>query len=118
MNKLFAIVFFLLLLNNKSFAQKDSNMKPLKVAVIGLVHTHVHWILGRERTDDIEIVAIVEPNRQLAEVYSKQHGYSMNIVYSSMEQMIKAVKPEAVFAFNTIYDHLKTVEFLHRWAFM
>jgi len=85
--------------------------EPLKVGVIGLVHTHVHWVLGREKFGDIEIVGIVEPNRQLAEAYSKQHGYAMDIVYNTMEEMISAVKPEAVFAFNTIYDHLKVVEY-------
>lgn len=93
-------------------AQKDStHQKPLRVAIVGLVHTHVHWILGRQNRGDIEIVGIAEPNRKLAEQYSKQHGYNMNIVYSSMEEMIEKTKPEAVLAFNNIFDHLKTVEY-------
>ena len=87
------------------------NGKPLKVAVIGLVHTHVHWILGREELGDIEIVGIVEPNRALAQAYNKQHGYSMDIVFDSMEALYTAVRPDAVTAFNTIYDHLEVVEF-------
>lgn len=91
---------------------KDSeNSKPLRVGVIGLVHTHVHWILGRADRGDIEIVGIVEPNRELALKYSKQHGYSMNLVFGSMEEMIQKTNPEAVTAFNTIYDHLKVVEY-------
>src|SRR5688572_25124288 len=95
-----------------AMAQKDTMLKkPLRVGVVGLVHTHVHWILGRENKGDIEMVGIAEPNRSLAEKYSKQHGYNMNIVYSSMEQMIEKTKPEAVLAFNTIYDHLKVVEY-------
>ncbi|MEO1652111.1 MAG: Gfo/Idh/MocA family oxidoreductase [Bacteroidota bacterium] len=85
--------------------------EALRVGVIGLVHTHVHWILGREEVGDIEIVGIVEPNRELAERYSKQHGYSMDIVYNTMEEMVAATKPEAVTAFNTIEGHLKVVEF-------
>ena len=84
---------------------------PLKVAVIGLVHTHVHWILGREALGDIEIVGIVEPNRELAQQYSDQHGYSMAIVFDSMEELYANVQPEAVTAFNTIYGHLEVVEF-------
>lgn len=84
---------------------------PLKVAVIGLTHTHVHWILGREKWGDIEIVGIVEPNRDLALQYSKQHGYSMDLVYDSMEALYKKVNPQAVTAFNTIYGHLEVVEF-------
>lgn len=85
--------------------------KPLRVGVVGLVHTHVHWILGRENRGDIEMVGIAEPDRELAENYSRQHGYSMDLVYGSMEEMIEKTKPEAVLAFNTIYDHLKVVEY-------
>ena len=84
---------------------------PLKIGVVGLVHTHVHWILGREKVGDIEIVGIVEPNRQLAKQYAQQHGYSMDIVYNTIEEMVKAAQPEAVTAFNTIYDHLSVVEY-------
>ena len=84
---------------------------PLKVAVIGLTHTHVHWILGREDRGDIEIVAVVESNQDLAQRYMKQHDMSMDLVYPTMEAMIKTVQPEAVTAFGTIYDHLEVVEF-------
>lgn len=87
-------------------AQKES----LKVGVIGLTHTHVHWILGREDRGDIEIVGIVEPNRDLARRYAEQHGYNMNLVYNTMEEMIAATRPEAVAAFGTIYQHLEVVE--------
>jgi predicted dehydrogenase len=93
-------------------AQTDKLVqKPMRVAVVGLVHGHVHWILGREDRGDIELVGIAEPNRSLAEAYSKQHGYKMSIVYSSMAEMIEKTKPEAVFAFNAIYDHLEVVEY-------
>lgn len=84
---------------------------PLRVGVVGLVHTHVHWILGREEAGDIDIVGIVEPNRELAQQYSEQHGYSMDIVYATIEEMVAATQPEAVTAFNTIYDHLEVVEY-------
>jgi len=83
----------------------------LRVGVVGLVHTHVHWILGREEAGDIEIVGIVEPNRELAKQYSEQHGYSMDMVFETIEEMVEAIQPEAVTAFNTIYDHLSVVEY-------
>jgi len=85
--------------------------KPLRVGVVGLVHAHVHWILGRESKPDIEVVGIAEPNRELALAFSKQHHFDMSKVYSSMEEMIEKTKPEAVLAFNSIFDHLKTVEY-------
>lgn len=92
-------------------SKESAITKPLRVGVIGLVHTHVHWILGRADRGDIEIVGIVEPNRELALEYSKQHGYSMDLVFDSIEEMIQNTNPEAVTAFNTIYDHLKVVEY-------
>ncbi|MEM6844900.1 MAG: Gfo/Idh/MocA family oxidoreductase [Bacteroidota bacterium] len=92
-----------------TYAQPLS-IEPLRVGVVGLVHTHVHWILGREDRGDIEIVGIVEPNRELAQRYANQHGYSMDLVYDDLETMLDETQPEAVTAFNTIYDHLSVVE--------
>ncbi len=95
----------------QGISQTDSTRKPLRVGVVGLVHTHVHWVLGRENRGDIDIVGIAEPNKELAQRYSQQHGYNMNIVYATLEEMVQKTKPDAVLAFNTIYDHLKVVEY-------
>ena len=93
--------------------RKDAEdmIKPLRVGVVGLVHDHVNWILGREDKGDIQVVGIVEPNRSLAERQSKRHGFSMNLVYNTIEEMVKATQPEAVTAFNSIYDHLLVVQY-------
>ncbi len=88
----------------------NAQEEPLKIGVAGLTHTHVHWILGRENIGDIEIVGIAEPNRELAQRYADQHGYSMDLVYDSLEDMIAAIQPEAVTAFGTIFDHLEVVQ--------
>ena len=96
----------LILLSLYAFAQNE----PLKIGVVGLTHSHVHWILGRKDRGDIEIVGIFEPNQDLAEQYSEQHSYPMSIVYNTIEEMIKKTNPEAVTAFGNIYDHLKIVE--------
>lgn len=84
---------------------------PFRVGIVGLVHDHVHGILGHTKTGDIEIVGIAEPNRSVAEAYSKQYNFPMAMVYSSIEEMIEKTKPEAVCTFTSIYDHLKTVEY-------
>jgi predicted dehydrogenase len=85
--------------------------KPLRVGVVGLTHTHVHWILGRPAKNDIQIVGIVEPNRDLALRYTKQHGLSMDLVFNTLEEMIQKAQPQAVTAFNAINEHLTTVEY-------
>lgn len=84
--------------------------KPLRVGVAGLTHGHVGWILSYKKRDVVEVVGITEPNRDLAERMSKQYGFSMDIVFASLEEMLDKVKPEAVTAFNSIYQHLDVVK--------
>lgn len=84
--------------------------KPIKLGVIGLTHSHVHWILGSLKSDAYEIVGIVEPNRKLAERYAKQYKFSMDMVYPTMHELIKNKAPQAVTAFGTVYEHLEVVE--------
>jgi predicted dehydrogenase len=84
-------------------------VKPFKVGVAGLTHTHVHWLLGRAHDGDIEIVGVAEPNRDLAERFLKQHNLPMSLLYASLEDMITKTKPEAVLAFNSIDQHIDVV---------
>lgn len=96
----------------KSFAQTPK--KPLRVGVVGLVHTHVHGILNKafrqKDQKDIDIVGIAEPNRALAERYAKQYGFPISLVYPTLTEMLDKTKPEAVTDFGRIVDHLQTVK--------
>ena len=91
-----------------SYAQSD---KPVRIGVDGLSHDHIHGLLNRhkERTD-IQIVGIAEPNKERAQTLSGRYGFDMSIVYDDLATMIEETKPEGVVAFNSIYDHLSTVE--------
>ena len=84
--------------------------KPLQLGVIGLVHGHAHWILRRGKDPDIELVGIVEPNLELAKRLCEQYGYAFDLVYESIDEFLAVQNPEAVTAFNTIYDHLQVVQ--------
>ena len=83
---------------------------PLKVGIAGITHSHVHQLLRRPEQGDIKIVGIAESNRDLAKRYADRYGYSMDIVFNTVEEMIAATHPEAVTAFGSIYDHLGVVE--------
>jgi len=100
------LVLFMLAQSLIAISQKE----PLRLGIAGVTHTHVHWLLGRKDTIGIKIVGIAEPNRDLAERYAKQYGISFEIIFPSLDEMIKATKPEAVAAFGSIYEHLKVVE--------
>ncbi|GAA4457501.1 hypothetical protein GCM10023189_28300 [Nibrella saemangeumensis] len=113
MNSIFSYVGVLTLflsLAKGQFAIAQPVKKPVRVGVVGLVHSHVHWILGRAKQGDIEIVGIAEPNRDLAERFLKRHNLPMSLVYPTIEEMLDKTKPEAVTDFGKIVDHLKTVQ--------
>lgn len=95
----------------KTLGQNNVHQPPLRVGVVGLVHGHVHWILDNTKKSNIEIVGIAEPNRELAERLTRRYGLSMDLVFDSLDEMVKATRPEAVNAFNSTYGHLETVRY-------
>ncbi len=84
--------------------------KPLRLGVAGLSHGHVGWILGREDLGDIVLVGIVETDKELVQKLADQFGFSKEIVYETLPEMIAATTPQAVAAFGTIKDHLGVIE--------
>ena len=54
--------------------------EPISIGVVGLTHTHVHWIFNSNSNEEFEIVGIVEPNRELAVRYAQQYDFSMDMV--------------------------------------
>lgn len=96
-----------------AWSQESSvRQEPLKIGVVGMTHGHVHQVLRRGKSGgDIKIVGFVEPNRDLAERLTKQYGYSSDLIYATLEEMISAKQPEAVSAFNSTFEHLETVRF-------
>lgn len=102
-------VYILLLALICSFTSYPQQKDALKIGIVGLSHSHVHWLLGN-KFDDVEIVGIVEPNKEMAKRYLDQYQMNMDLVFDSMEIMISKTKPEAVTAFGSIYEHLDVVE--------
>ena len=104
----FQAAIFLLFISKFLWAQ--TTQESLRIGIVGLTHTHVHWILDSKSNKDIHIVGIVEKNKDLAKRYMDEHGYSMDLVFDSIEEMMAKSKPEAVAAFGSIYEHLEVVE--------
>ncbi|GAB3957904.1 Gfo/Idh/MocA family oxidoreductase [Spirosoma harenae] len=106
------VLYLLLLLAQLTHGQ--STKKPLRVGIAGLEHDHVNGILNKafKQTGqtDIEIVGIAESNRELAEKLAKRFGFSLNLVYPTLAEMLDKTKSEAVTDFSRIADHKKTVD--------
>ncbi|MBD0277668.1 MAG: Gfo/Idh/MocA family oxidoreductase, partial [Flavisolibacter sp.] len=86
------------------------NTSPLRLAVAGITHGHVSWILGRKNKEDVIVAGIYEPNTELAQRYAKRFNLNADLFYTDLRKMLDAVKPEAVVAFGSIYQHMAVVE--------
>src|SRR6476620_11893930 len=86
------------------------NTTSLRIGIAGLTQHHVGGLLSRAHDSDIQIVGIAEKNRELAEKYLKKYNLPLSLIYSSLEEMLDKCKPEAVCAFNSIYEHLEVVK--------
>jgi glucose-fructose oxidoreductase len=85
--------------------------KPLRVAIVGLVHGHVAGFLGTAlKRSDIQIVGIAEPDQQLAHRYTNQLKLDSQMLYSDVEQMLTTVQPQAVLVYTDTNDHRRIVE--------
>jgi glucose-fructose oxidoreductase len=92
-------------------AQSQSSVKPLRVAIVGLVHGHVAGFLGPAlKRSDIQIVAIVEPDQQLAHRYTNQFKLDPQLLYSDVDKMLTTVQPQAVLVYTDTRDHRRIVE--------
>jgi predicted dehydrogenase len=82
---------------------------PLRIAVAGLSHGHVAEVTDAARRGEVEVAGIFESDptvvagNRLAKMYPA-------LVYDDLGGMLDAVKPEAVMAYGSIYDHLSVVE--------
>lgn len=101
---------YLLLLLFLSFNFLQAQDKPLKIGVAGLNHGHVPWVLNANKRPVLEIVGIAESNRELAEKYSKEYGFSMDLVFDTLEEMLEKTSPEAVTGFGSTFSHLEIVQ--------
>ena len=96
--------------NQKPPLPFDSD-SPVRVGIDGLTHDHIHGLLRNiNNRPDIQLVGIAESNADLVERLSKQYNFDRSIVYNDVTEMVEKANVEGVFAFNSIYEHLNTVE--------
>jgi predicted dehydrogenase len=81
-----------------------------KIAVIGLVHSHVWGHLktmvdGQEAT----LVGVSEPNAELV-AEAKKAGVADNLIFADYKQMLDQVKPDIVWAFVENNRHVEIAE--------
>ena len=103
-------VFTVSIMTTTGISGQDGSSGPLRIAVAGVSHGHSAFILGRKGRNDLKIVGIYEPDSKLAKRLAGQYNLDYGIFYNDLNKMLEAVKPEAVAAFGSIYEHMSVVE--------
>jgi predicted dehydrogenase len=105
----FFLVSILCFLCLQSFTVQSQT--PVRIGIDGLTHDHIHGLLSKYNDrKDFQIVGIAEKNKDLVQRLAKRYGLDPSIVYDDLETMINQTHPQGVVAFNSIYEHLNTVE--------
>src|SRR4051812_2097486 len=85
--------------------------KPIKVAVVGLVHDHIAGFLPQlSKHADVELVGIVESNPELVSRYSIKFHLASNLFYPELETMLQKTHPDALLVYTSIADHREVIE--------
>ena len=103
--KLIVLLFLASALQGQVYAQKK-----LRVIVAGLNHDHIHNILHAFKNGKVEVIGIVEPNKQLQTKFIKQYQLADSLFYTNLNYVLRLKKPDAVLGYNAVADHLSIVQ--------
>jgi len=86
--------------------------KPLRVGIAGMTHGHVGQVYSaiKKPQSDVIIVGFAEPDKALALSILKKQNLPDSLWFPTLEALIAKTKPEAIAAFNSIYEHLEVVK--------
>lgn len=85
--------------------------KPFRVAIAGLVHSHVDGFLRNLKDRrDVEVVGIFDPDPALHRKYGDRYGFSDKVFFTDLATMLDRIRPEALATFTSTYDHPVVVE--------
>ena len=80
----------------------DTNKPPVRIAIIGLVHSHVHGFLPRVlKEHDVQLVGIVESNPKLVAANAERYHLNTNLFFPSLADLLSKTKPQAVATFTS-----------------
>jgi len=81
-----------------------------KLCLAGLTHGHARGFLNAlVKRGDVELAGIAEPDAELHARYGKLFSLKPETFHTSVGAMLDRVKPDAVGAFSSTFDHLEVV---------
>jgi predicted dehydrogenase len=93
------------------FSQQPSE-KKVTIVIARMTHDHVAFILNNLKNPEsaLDLAGIYEPDKNLVAKYSKQYNLNPGLFQDNLEKLLDLVKPEAVLAFGSIFEHLEVVK--------
>lgn len=102
----FTFLFASLLFSITTIAQDN-----IRVGIAGMTHDHVGQVFDyMKHPGDVEIVGFAEPDKELALKLLKEHDLPETLWFPTLDALIEKTRPQAVCAFNSIYEHLDVVK--------
>lgn len=97
------------------FGQTPQSNPPLRVAIVGLVHGHVHGFFDHYRgSKEIEVVGLVETDGSILATAARRYGFQASQIFTDLEDMITKKRPQVVLLYTNTYDHRRVVEICAR----
>jgi hypothetical protein len=84
--------------------------RPIKVAIIGLVHGHVNGWLRADRHAALELVGVYEPAVAVAQKYQQRYELDSALFFNDLDAMLETQRPEAAWVFTSTFEHERVVE--------
>ena len=89
----------------------EGGKEPVRIAIVGLVHSHVHGFLPRALSDtNVQVVGIVEPDEKLVTQAAARYRLGRNLFCGSLEELLAKTNVQAVATFTSTFDHRRVVE--------
>lgn len=93
----------------------QADKPPVRLAIAGLAHDHAGGFFPRlENRRDVQLVGVVETNRDLIARYSKRFHLKPDLFYPSLEVLFAKTNVQAVATFTSVYDHEGVVKICAR----
>src|ERR1700682_3369400 len=78
-------------------APDDNPEKPIRVAIVGLVHGHIQGFLSSlPKNTNFELVAVVEPDTALAQRYATRFHLDSKLFFTDTDRMLDQQHTAAV----------------------
>jgi len=88
----------------------SSEQAPVRLAVAGMVHGHVHGFLQARPYDGARLVGVAEADTALLRRRADQYDLPAERRYRALEAMLEDTTPDAVVVFTHTYGHRRVVE--------